>query len=80
MFIREILSQWTVVDGANTPAFQSLMQPSDSWEDITGTPATNLVPDPNAVIIRHYSSNPNDADYENATNTILSVEEISDAT
>ena len=45
-----VLTYWTIVDGGNVPALTALLQPGDSCQDITGQPAVNIAPDPNAVI------------------------------
>jgi len=48
----QILTTWTVdADGANTPVFPFMLAEGDSWSDISATPAANLTPDPNLILL-----------------------------
>lgn len=48
----EIVTYWTTGDEGNVPAINALLSAGDGWSDTTGQPAENLVPDPNALIVR----------------------------
>ena len=56
MYELEVVTTWTVVDGANVPAVAALLGPGDSCEDRTGQPAENIMPDPNIVVFGVYCS------------------------
>lgn len=72
-----VLTYWQVVDGANVPALQALLQPGDSCEDITGQDARAIQPDPNAVIWRLRCSDATLAAIEaDPEHVVLSAEEV----
>ena len=48
MFKAQILSAWKS-DAGNYPELEEMLQPGDSIMDVTGQPAENITPDPNAA-------------------------------
>jgi hypothetical protein len=77
----ELITQWTVVGGVNTPAVSALITSAGgAWQDITGTPGQSITPEPNAVVIEATVADETLAVLQADANVfILSVEEIDDA-
>lgn len=76
----QIVTAWTVVDGANVPYVPPLPAGS-SWMDSTGQDAASLLPDPNTVVLEVWTDAAGIAALDgDAAITVLSVWEEPDAT